>query len=263
MANKQNGNLTSKNYWDATYTDRGACELSVDGFRNRYEAKIFNVLRDEVSNAKNVLEIGAGDSLWLPFLANRFKSVSFTGLDYSELGCEKLGQRGMSLGINVICEDFLQPRSEMAQRYDLLLSFGVVEHFESLKHVLANFRNYLIENGRVVTIIPNMSGSLGWLTKHLNREVFLLHNPHTLESLISGHKDAGFKIIAADYLGTTNFGVLSSCVKGNGDFNYYIYLWLSRLTKAISLFEAHTVDFSTSKFLSPYIYCIAEMENIS
>ena len=72
-----------------------------------------------------------------------------------------------------------------------MISFGVVEHFESLEDVLRAMRKYLVQDGRVFTVIPNMSGLLGLLTKRFNQSIYFSHNPQTLESLVAGHESVG------------------------------------------------------------------------
>jgi 2-polyprenyl-3-methyl-5-hydroxy-6-metoxy-1,4-benzoquinol methylase len=254
------GNLTTKAYWDSIYCAPREHELCIEGFRNRCERKIFSLLKDELSSGKRVLEIGAGDSLWLPFLARNYPDIHFSGLDYSESGCERLAKRAAGLGVDVILEDFLQERSNTTPRFDLVISFGVVEHFESLEDVLRAMRKYLAQDGRVFTVIPNMSGLLGLLTKRFSQSIYFAHNPHTLERLVAGHESAGFSISSAGYLGSTNFGVLSAAVTRKAGAAYHAYLWLTRLSKAIFYLEEKIVDLPATQFFSPYIYCIGKKQ---
>jgi 2-polyprenyl-3-methyl-5-hydroxy-6-metoxy-1,4-benzoquinol methylase len=253
------GRLTEKAYWDDAYRTREAAVLDLDGFRNKGNAEIFRALEPSVFQAKRVLEIGAADSAWLPFLAAAFPSIRFTGLDYSEAGCERLRRtsRDRNLDIEVICDDFLAPRVSRDRTFDLVISFGVVEHFESLPSVLKAFRKYLAPGGRIFTLIPNLRGVVGPLAKFLNRDVYGKHNPHSLQTLVAGHAEAGFVQLNARYLGTTNFGALSSCVVGNQGVRYGIYRVLAGVTTTISLAESVAGwTLPASEALAPYIvYC--------
>jgi hypothetical protein len=209
--------------------------------------------------AKDVLEVGAGGSLWLPYLACRYPDRNFFGLDYSENGCERL--RGSvakkGLKIDVINADLFTPPEFLKGKMGLVLSFGVVEHFQHLAGVMAALREFIGSDGMIFTIIPNMSGILGDLTRRLDQSVFDIHVPHDLESFIAGHKEAGLEIAEAGFLCSSNFGVLSSAVPRSG-IKFEIYKWLSRVSKAGWFFEEKFFPLPTTQYLSPFIYCIAK-----
>ena len=82
--------LSVKEYWDETYHSAHQDTIEVSGFRNYSSQKIFDSIKQMNLNNKKILEIGAGDSQWLPFLATQFPTAELTGLDYSEIGCKKV-----------------------------------------------------------------------------------------------------------------------------------------------------------------------------
>jgi 2-polyprenyl-3-methyl-5-hydroxy-6-metoxy-1,4-benzoquinol methylase len=260
MSNETGTHLTDKAYWDRSYEAERVGMINVDGFRGITDAIILDRISSLIAPGSRVLEIGAGDSPWLPFLAGRIGNAHFTGLDYSELGCERLRRRATDEGvpIEVICADMFSPDPQLLGRFDVLISFGVVEHFLNLAEVMTAFRRFLVPAGRVFTLIPNMAGSIGAITRWLDRSVYERHVAHTTESLVEGHRAGGFVIDQAGYLGSVNFGVLSAAAARERRLRYQAYVAATRVSKAVNLVE-HATGFSwpTSRTFSPYIACVA------
>ena len=87
-----------------------------------------------------LLEVGCGNSIWLPYFAKQFGFL-VSGLDYSEEGCRtsremlaEAGVRGM-----IRCADVFARPDDMRNRYDVIVSVGVVEHFQEPSVCLGGF----------------------------------------------------------------------------------------------------------------------------
>lgn len=252
--------LTEKKYWDEKYGDGVTTPLSLEGFRQHTFANIFETMKLADLEGKSILEIGAGGSQWLTFLAREFPTSEFAGLDYSEAGCEDLRKRAESEGVfvDIVCADLYCPPENYKNKFDIVITFGVVEHFDSLDDILPALLNYLKPNGKLYTLIPNMAALMGTLTKKYDQSVYDIHNPHDRASLVDGHKSAGLQVEYADYIGSTEFGILSSCINENsGRLKKFTYLWLTRLTRAISFFEHKFGNLPATPYFSGLIYCIA------
>lgn len=253
--------LTGKKYWDSTYAKRSSIPtISLNGYKNYCVNKIYEKKSALIARAENVLEIGGGGSAWLIYLAERFPEKRFSVLDYSHEGCEKLrdsvGGRRLC-NVDVYEEDFFSPSHKIGE-FDLVYSHGVVEHFNNLSEVLLAHSMFLSKDGRMFTVIPNMAGVLGVLTKWLNRDVYNIHVPHDLASFEEGHREAGLKVIDSGYLCSHNFGVLSSCASHRLSFNWWVSRLLGRLSQAAWLFESAVSPFPVTKTFSPYIYVVSE-----
>jgi hypothetical protein len=98
------------------------------------------------------------------------------------------------------------------------------------------------------------------LTKRLNREVYEMHNPHNWDSFLEGHRRAKLSVTAGGYLGSSNFGVLSSCFEHRRGLPWHVYVFLTRISKAISLVESKLGNFPASEAFSPYIYAISRKD---
>lgn len=252
--------LTDKAYWDGTYCRRkGLQSLNVDGFINYTNRLILNKLLEINLGNKSILEIGAGDSVWLPYLAKEFPSSRFVGVDYSDAGCALLSERAKqeNANVRVIHEDMFVEESPLHGSFDVVISFGVVEHFDNLGHVLAAKKRFLKPDGVMFTLIPNMAGALGALTRTWSREVYDKHNPHDLDSFLRGHQHAGMEVIHGGYLGSTNFGVLSSCFPERKGLSWQMSRVLVAMSLVILWIEDKFGDLPTSKTFSPYIYAIS------
>lgn len=113
--------------------------------------------------------------------------------------------------------------------------------------------------GLLFTLIPNMAGVYGSLTKKWNEEVYNLHIPHNLESFVDGHIDAGLEVLWADYLGSSNFSVLSSCFKSSSGMKFWLYKQLTRISKIIWLIESKFGSLPTTNYFSPYIVVVSRV----
>lgn len=256
----QDTRKTDQSYWDHGYQQRHPMQpVQDDPVRFRIEHKFLEIFRKLDLDGKDVLEIGGGGSEWLARLAIDNRASRFTCLDYSPDGCMLTREFAESRGLdNVVVEQrdlFLGP--EGGKRYDVVYSLGVVEHFERLDEALRAVARFAAPSGAILTVIPNMSGIIGRLTRWLNREVYDIHVPHDLGSFRAGHRAAGLEVVESGYLGSTNFGVLSSCFDRPAGWKYRTYVWLSRLTKLLNLLESRTGELPVSKTFSPYIYAIS------
>jgi ubiquinone/menaquinone biosynthesis C-methylase UbiE len=253
--------LTSKNYWDGIYVRRSTLQPANPFGKHSYcTRKIFEIKARIGLEDKRVLEIGGGGSAWLAFLAKKYPSSEFTCLDFSEAGLSSL--RVYSLenelqNIKFVCADMFEPPHDM-QSYDFVFSHGVVEHFTDLPGVLTAHSKFLGKDGQMLTIIPNMSGLLGGITKAFNREIYDIHVPHDLASFRSGHQEAKLDILECGYLCSSNFGVLSSCFERRSGVKWSVYKFLTRVSKAFWIFEDKVVSLPTSKVFSPYIYVVSK-----
>lgn len=253
--------LTKIDDWDKGYASgKEIVELKF-GWRDHSNYLILKKIEEIGLNGKSLLEIGAGDSQWLPYFAKKYPGSRFAGLDYSKAGCERLAERIAAIcdgtAIDIYHQDMFTRESVLHGRFDLVLSFGVVEHFSELSQALLAKRKYLKDQGLMFSLIPNMAGSIGSLSKLFNREIYEMHNPHDWESFLEGHRKAGLTVISGGYLGSSNFGVLSNCFKKHEGLSWHIYVLLTRLSKAIFLVESRVGDLPRTRMFSPYIYAIS------
>lgn len=137
--------LTDREYWESGYRQRS--ELVPEefhSFKNYPSRKIMNIKESIGFEGKRVLEIGGGGSSWLVYLAERYQGSKFTALDYSEEGCAKIedyANKNHLSNLNVLCGDVFDA-SLAGDKYDIVYSHGVVEHFTDLAGTLAEFAKF-------------------------------------------------------------------------------------------------------------------------
>lgn len=252
--------LTTDAYWNRFYAGQeGVTPVDVTSWKTLADQDIYALKRRYGADRGRVLELGGGASPWLAYLAPRFPAASYVCLDFAAAGVARLRAWRARQGVNnleIVQGDFFTAY-DAVQPCDLVFSHGVVEHFADLPSVLQAHARYLARDGRMLTVIPNMAGCIGWLTRVMNRPVYDVHVPHDLRSLTDGHKQAGLRIIENGYLCSNHFGVLSSCVTRRHGLVWQVYKTLSRVSKAVWFVESRLGRLPTSRIFSPYIYVVA------
>jgi 2-polyprenyl-3-methyl-5-hydroxy-6-metoxy-1,4-benzoquinol methylase len=229
-------------------------------YRDRAVADLISrALRGLPANA-SVLEAGCADSSLLVYLGRR--GYRITGVDYSPVGCEQFRQRALKERIEaqVECCDIFSPPLRLLGSADCVLSYGLVEHFEDTARCVQALRALVRPGGRILTIIPNMRGLIGFLQRICAPSVYAVHVPLTVTELVTAH-GGGLTVTESGYLLPVGFGVVNFHEPNSSR----AALWFRRLTVAVLgrlswlgwSIDKH-VSLPRSQILSPYCYCIAE-----
>jgi len=199
-----NPELTNKSHWNNLYDN---CTLKREVWLpSDYDSYLLDyVISKEIQQNKplNILEIGCGNSTWLPYLARKF-NLQIAGLDYSETGCELLRKNLMNEGIagSVFCEDLFSADPDRVGRYDFVYSLGVVEHFSDIENVIKKMMQFVSPGGILFTEIPNFSGSIYSVISEIwNPELLRMHNKLSRTNIIHAYKSCGLTEVKGDYLG--------------------------------------------------------------
>lgn len=176
-----------------------------------------------------ILEIGCGCSPWLPFFASLGWEVA--GLDYTRNGCEQaraILQRDGIPGMIYECDAFA-PLPELLDRFDAVVSLGVIEHFTDTAATIRSFTRFLKPGGVMLTTCPNMAGYIGTAQKWLDRPVYERHVPLNTELLSAAHRAADLSVIKCEYLGSLNFHIVNCSQKAPA--HQFAHKVLQRLTR--------------------------------
>jgi 2-polyprenyl-3-methyl-5-hydroxy-6-metoxy-1,4-benzoquinol methylase len=209
-----------------------------------------------------VLEAGAADSSVLPHFARLGHRI--VGIDYSEIGCERLRHRLGTSTCEVICCDLFNPPASVLHIADLVLSVGLVEHFTDTSHCIAALAKFVRPGGKLLTIIPNMQGTVGLLQRLVAPSVFKVHVPLSVCDLRGAHQQAGLNVERAEYLMVTNFGVVNYNEPGGGQLANTLR-WIAvagcgRLSCAINVLDEHLWRLPRRKAFSPYCAVLASVQ---
>ena len=206
------GRLSERNFWEDFYRRREnkAYLPNPNRSRNHFELDLIfkSFLRPDSST--KLLELGAGDSIWLPYFAKNFRFKVY-GIDYSPKGCEmaKVNLELAEVEGEVICADFFQLDEKWNGYFDIIISFGVIEHFEDPSMICGLIKRLLKKNGLVITVVPNTASLLMRFQKFVDEEVYRTHKIFDLTQLSDFHKQAGFKIVFECYFQFMDLSILN------------------------------------------------------
>jgi 2-polyprenyl-3-methyl-5-hydroxy-6-metoxy-1,4-benzoquinol methylase len=258
-----------KHYWDKTY-QRAASPRALDphdrGIRNYSKRQFHEFLSKALvgMHGRNLLEIGCGDSVFLPYFSNEL-GLNVSGIDYSEAGCEKASGMLVREGVSgeVVCADVFCPPARLLGKFDVVVSFGVVEHFVETAECLSAFARFLKPGGTILTFVPNMNGLMGRLQKLLDSKVYAKHIPLDHSALRQAHEQAGLSVLHCDYFQFNNFFVPNINEVTQGSLEWYVKSAFLKLlhyaSGVIWLLEMLIRPFSPNGFVSPFIICTATL----
>jgi 2-polyprenyl-3-methyl-5-hydroxy-6-metoxy-1,4-benzoquinol methylase len=235
----------------------------ISAYPSRVWHKIFcKMFAGKNTKSMKLLEIGCGNSAWLSYFAKEF-GFEIYGMDYSSYGCEqakKILQRDGVAG-KIICADAFAENDENKLQFDVVCSFGVVEHFEDTTATIKSFSRYLKNGGILVTSVPNVCGLNGWMHKVMNRSVYDIHEQVDLNRLNNSLNEAGLEILFSKYYIITSLSVNLEGVKGKVTF-YRIKKIISQcgtyFTRFLWWLEEHTFNFPQSRFFNAGILTFAK-----
>jgi SAM-dependent methyltransferase len=112
---------------------------------------------------------------------------------------------------NVLLGDFLDADcAPLRESCDLLVSFGVIEHFDDAWGILDKWKCVLKKGGIVVTSVPNMHSINAAPFRWLDRAYWRQHVAYTPEAMDSLHTKAGLDVVQkADYVGKYSLDMLT------------------------------------------------------
>ena len=258
--------LSTQEYWDSVLA---AAQLPRLNTPKAYHYRItMDFIRPFLKSKKysTLMEVGCGSSGWLPYFAKTY-GLLVSGIDYSEVGCrlaeENLKLLGLEYG-EIICKDIFEPDCTSGKEYDTVFSYGVIEHFENPKEVVKIFSSFLSQNGLMITLVPNLNGLMGWLSKYFVRDIYDMHQVIRSEDLKRFHEENQLETLKMGYAGTFSLAVIplvksKRWLFAEGSFQRRITVFMVRLfDKVVSKFLSLTGINIPSRYFSPYIICIAQ-----
>jgi 2-polyprenyl-3-methyl-5-hydroxy-6-metoxy-1,4-benzoquinol methylase len=210
------------------------------------------------------VEVGCAQSVYLPYFAKYFGFV-VSGLDRSSIGCEKARRILEREGVKgeVYCADLFSLPPALNEQFDVLASFGVIEHYPDTAECVKAMARLLKPNGRMATVVPNLAGILRPLQKMIDRSVYDIHVPLDREGVLSAHLRAGLVVERCDYFLPFNLGVVN-LEKWRRSFLIYNILRSLRslLSNSFWLVDEHLVRLPASRRMSPNINCVARKPSV-
>jgi len=160
-----------------------------------------------------VLEVGSAPGHNLVRLHERFGLIPY-GVEYSDSGYElnrRLFEACCLDTANVVKADFFSEsfQAEYKNFFDVVLSFGFIEHFDEVGHVVEKHLNVLAKNGLLIIAIPNLRGLNRLLQRFFDSDVLAMHNLEVMdkERFAALFQSLQLTPLFCDHYGTINFGL--------------------------------------------------------
>lgn len=259
------GDKAGKAYWEKNWEDvplPSGFALENQNLGNYVNLKFHDFFLNEFQKERDfsVLEIGCANSVW-PFYFYKNFGAKIFGLDYSEKGCENI-RRMLALQKvpgEIYQADLFEPPQFLLEKFDVVFSFGVAEHFEDTAACLKACAALVKPGGRLITFIPNMTGLIGVLQKWVDVDIYNIHVPLTREAFIKAHEDANLSLDACDYFLAMNLNVVNSGKFSQNFLNPYFRRFLSMSSKIVWWLEKKGIAFPKTRFFSPYIFAVSRI----
>jgi len=248
--------LTSPRFWETLWSSSPVRSLQFDprlGTFGWIHARLQKHLPR--SEGLSLLEVGCypGRFLWY---FSRYFGYRVEGIDYIDWCCEKTGELLKAAGVEarVHQKDFLTWEPTEQERWDVVSSFGFVEHFEDYTAIVARHARLVRPGGFLVLEIPNHTGLYGGILKRMDHAAWLAHSHLELNQLRSA--------VAA----VQNLELI--CAEGCGKFSLEHVCLLERSRRAgrIAHLAAHAFKLAAestcrllpeSRSLNPYFLVLA------
>jgi SAM-dependent methyltransferase len=238
--------LTDREFWVKYWESK--TDLSVVIPANYlFHRQLAEIIKN--NNVKTAIELGGFPGYYAVFLKKYFK-LDVTLLDYfvhqpitsKLLVTNELGEKD----IRIIETDLFNYAP--AQQYDLVLSCGLIEHFNDTTDIINRHVSFLKPGGTLFITLPNFKALNGWFQKSFDKENYDKHNINCMDPslLASICKDAGLEVIQSRYFGKFSLWLENEKKKSSGVRILKRLLWLGgKVFSKIFPFD--------SKQLSPYI----------
>lgn len=238
--------LTDRNFWVNYWESK--TDLSVIIPSNYL---FHRQLADIVSThqIKTAIELGGFPGYYAVFL-KKYLKLEVTLLDYFvhlPITEQLLQTNGLAVDDIKIIETDLFTYQTLTQ-YDLVLSCGLIEHFNDTKDIINRHITFVKPGGTLFITLPNFKSVNGWFQRIFDKENYDKHNISSMnpDLLANICKDAGLQVIQSRYFGKFSVWLENENKKTLGvRLLKKVVWWMGKLfTKAVPF---------DSKQLSPYI----------
>ena len=252
--------ITTRDYWEQSWSLTeipDPVDPAADGpehmLHRALHQELTRVLGPRCAPGSRLIEIGCGGSRWLPYFRRTF-GFEIAGIDYSLSGIARLklilDKAGLSAGI--VHGDLFSPPPEMVERFDVVTSFGVVEHFDRTADAVAACARYLRPGGIMITEVPTMRGLYGLMYRWFKPSIYRKHVPLSRQALAEAHQQAGLQVRKCRYLLGLPV-VLTRPSRADPLLRRLAFA----LSAPVSWLARHGVAIPPNGMMSPYALCIA------
>lgn len=249
--------LTKKEYWESSWKNIQLPAIFLSDYSHEIISKKFlKVIKDLNVSPKKIIELGGCPGRWSDFFSKKF-SCRCDVLEYGENNCKITEKNYKLLGINgtIFNQDLFDNTIEK-ESYDVVISDGLVEHFDELEVVFGKHVELVKKGGMLIIGVPNIKQApiYNYFAKK-DEKGYGGYRIIEKEEFMRVATNFGLKIEFCDYLGVFNPGLVSWEFIRNkyvGVAIGYFFAILDRMLKIVKIRKE-------SRFLSPYIYLICKI----
>lgn len=229
--------LTTKEHWSRQWAGSRPSRLrlnpNVSAFREKHQ-----MFRAHLpSGDLRFVELGCYPGSMMSYFHEHF-GYRVSGIEY--LGDHAIAAREMlaaeSIDADVIHADVFEyePPKEL---WDVVASFGFVEHFTDTADVMRHHLKLLRPGGWLVVSIPNHSGVNGSILKMVDKELYDTHNRMSCEALVAGIEATNeADIVDARYVGRFSLGNTGIYAYGLKRFSKLLFRGLQVGMRGVDVF---------------------------
>lgn len=258
-----------EDYWEDSWSEISLPHLMDPSKTNigntvvrRFHVWFKNIFQDKKTEEMLLLEVGCGASVWLPYFCKEY-GFTVEGIDYTKTGCEqaRLILEKAELSGSIVKSDMYDPPVDMINKYDVVVSFGLVEHFSDTTETIKAISAFAKPGGLIITSVPYMAGLTGLTQRLLDRSTYDIHEIITKERLEKSNKESGLDIIECGYFISNNFGVcnLNGIKKGTASwlFRKIVLAILARISMLVWWTERFKNNIPGNSWTSPFTNSVA------
>lgn len=263
--------LSDKSDWNSLYT-ASRRELISDEYKRIY-CRDTNITRlldrfaekigDNIAS-QNLIELGSAPGGNLVYMQQKYACEPW-GVEYTEegVGLNRYLFESFNISSNNIfhLDLFDVQESGLAEKFDNLISFGVIEHFEEPEKLIENHLQWVRPGGKVLIVIPNLQFMYLTWNKIFNNEIVKIHNINLIKNdnlFRIASRVTNIKIIEKGYFGSFDYGLLTHTNQ------FLARAMISILYRSKKVYQP-ILDklFKNAKLISPYQYLIIEKDDVT
>ena len=233
---KENNNITDKEYWDNYWSNYRYDKIP--------KKVVFEKFMPMLVKGENFIEIGGFPGVFAAcFYQRGIRDVTILDFYINKdivRNFEKINGLPEE-AIRCIESDFFAFSSD--KKYDVVFSFGFIEHFEDTRDVISRHVDLLSKKGQLLILIPNFLGLNGKLQQRFDRENLEAHNLQSMKISYLKEIMQTFNLhdVSVEYLGKPMLWLEPKPEHRKRR------KWVKMLSYAVKLFPVK------GKLLSPYI----------
>jgi len=193
--------LTSPGYWDGQWRGARARRLP----RRRAIDRLLLRFLDLAGDApRDVLELGCAPGDLLERMHRLKPQHRYHGLDYSAEGIAATRERLALAGAEVTLHEGDLRAFDRAGSYDLVVSLGLLEHFEDPAAIVRAHARLCRPGGHVAVSVPNYAAPVArWFLAHMDQGALATHHLGTMrvDVLHRLFESAGLEQVMAEGVG--------------------------------------------------------------